>query len=152
MCKLKYLYCFVAVVRSKANQCGFLEHDICNAMFLHLFVWSREMRYKHLNINEFFYTMQCKAYVTWYVVALLLLDGYLSSSRVLVWVVFFIFSVLFYGHVHPLYNPSFSACFFSQNSVFLSQQTNQQYFSAGLSTQPNGAYSVGVFLTRTFKG
>jgi hypothetical protein len=25
------------------------------------------------------------------------------------------------GHVHPAYNPSFSACFFSRNSIFLSQ-------------------------------
>jgi hypothetical protein len=40
------------------------------------------------------------------------------------------------GHVHPAYNPSFSACFFSQNSVFLSQQIS--VFSAGLSAQSNG--------------
>jgi hypothetical protein len=45
-----------------------------------------------------------------------------------------------YGSVHPAYNPSFSACFFSRNSIFLSQQISQQYFSAGLSAQPNGAY------------
>jgi hypothetical protein len=43
------------------------------------------------------------------------------------------------GPVHPAYNPYFSACFFSRNSVFLSQQINQQCFSAGLSAQPNGA-------------
>jgi hypothetical protein len=43
------------------------------------------------------------------------------------------------GPVHPAYNPYFSACFFSWNSVFLSQQINQQCFSAGLSAQPNGA-------------
>jgi hypothetical protein len=43
------------------------------------------------------------------------------------------------GHVHPVYNPYFSAYFFSQNSVFLSQQISQQCFSAGLSAQPNGA-------------
>jgi hypothetical protein len=43
------------------------------------------------------------------------------------------------GSVHPAYNPSFSACFFSQNSIFLSQQISQQYFSADLSAQPNGA-------------
>jgi hypothetical protein len=42
--------------------------------------------------------------------------------------------------VHPAYNPYFSACFFNQNSVFLSQQINQQCFSAGLSAQPNGAH------------
>jgi hypothetical protein len=44
-----------------------------------------------------------------------------------------------YGSVHPAYNPSFSACFFSRNSIFLSQQISQQCFSAGLSAQPNGA-------------
>jgi hypothetical protein len=41
--------------------------------------------------------------------------------------------------VHPAYNPYFSACFFSRNSVFLSQQISQQYFSTGLSTHPNRA-------------
>jgi hypothetical protein len=41
--------------------------------------------------------------------------------------------------VHPAYNPYFSACFFSRNSVFLSQQISKQCFSAGLSAQPNGA-------------
>jgi hypothetical protein len=46
----------------------------------------------------------------------------------------------YYGPVHPAYNPSFSACFFSRNSIFLSQQISQQCFSAGLSAQPNGAY------------
>jgi hypothetical protein len=43
------------------------------------------------------------------------------------------------GPVHPAYNPYFSACLFSRNSVFLSQQISQQCFSAGLSAQPNGA-------------
>jgi hypothetical protein len=41
--------------------------------------------------------------------------------------------------VHLAYNPYFSACFFSRNSIFLSQQISQQCFSAGLSAQPNGA-------------
>jgi hypothetical protein len=41
--------------------------------------------------------------------------------------------------VHPAYNPSFLTCFFSRNSVFLSQQIIQRCFSAGLSAQPNGA-------------
>jgi hypothetical protein len=41
--------------------------------------------------------------------------------------------------VHSAYNPSFLACFFSRNSIFLSQQISQQCFSAGLSAQPNGA-------------
>jgi hypothetical protein len=45
-----------------------------------------------------------------------------------------------FGPVHPAYNPSFSACFFSRNNIFLSQQISQQYFSAGLSAQPNGAF------------
>jgi hypothetical protein len=46
------------------------------------------------------------------------------------------------GHVHPAYNPYFSACFFSQNNIFLSQQINQPCFSAGLSAQPNGANTI----------
>jgi hypothetical protein len=41
------------------------------------------------------------------------------------------------GHVHPAYNPYFLACFFSRNSIFLSQQISQQCFSVGLSAQPN---------------
>jgi hypothetical protein len=41
------------------------------------------------------------------------------------------------------YNPYFSAYFFSQNSVFLSQQISQQCFSAGLSAHPNGAMIFG---------
>jgi hypothetical protein len=56
-------------------------------------------------------------------------------------------SVLFGAHgydpVHPAYNPYFSACFFSRNSVFLSQQISHQCFSAGLSAQPNGANGLG---------
>jgi hypothetical protein len=48
-------------------------------------------------------------------------------------------SITHKGPVHPAYNPSFSACFFSWNNIFLSQQISQQCFSAGLSTQPNGA-------------
>jgi hypothetical protein len=43
------------------------------------------------------------------------------------------------GPVHSAYNPSFSTCFFSRNSIFLSQQISQQCFSAGLSAQPNGS-------------
>jgi hypothetical protein len=46
---------------------------------------------------------------------------------------------IYLGHAHPAYNPSFSACFFSQNSIFLSQQISQQCFSAGLLAQPNEA-------------
>jgi hypothetical protein len=34
------------------------------------------------------------------------------------------------GPVHPAYNSSFLACFFSQNSIFLSPQISQQCFSA----------------------
>jgi hypothetical protein len=54
------------------------------------------------------------------------------------------------GPVHSAYNPSFSACFFSQNSIFLSQQISQQCFSAGLSAQLDGSnmsvqrYSIQV--------
>jgi hypothetical protein len=46
----------------------------------------------------------------------------------------------YYEPVHPAYNPFFSACFFSRNSIFLSQQISQPCFSAGLSAQPNGAH------------
>jgi hypothetical protein len=37
-----------------------------------------------------------------------------------------------HGPVHLAYNPSYSACFFSRNSIFLSQKISQQCFSAGL--------------------
>jgi hypothetical protein len=36
------------------------------------------------------------------------------------------------GPVHLAYNPSYSACFFNRNSIFLSQKISQQCFSAGL--------------------
>jgi hypothetical protein len=36
------------------------------------------------------------------------------------------------GPVHLAYNPSYSACFFSRNSIFLSQKIIQQCFSTGL--------------------
>jgi hypothetical protein len=49
-------------------------------------------------------------------VSMLLIRGYIPSS----------------GPVHLAYNPSFSACFFSRNSIFLSQKISQQCFSAGL--------------------
>jgi hypothetical protein len=57
-------------------------------------------------------------------------------------VVFFRSSGENYGSVHPACNPYFSACFFSQNSVFLSQQISQQCFSASLSALLNGAYHI----------
>jgi hypothetical protein len=58
------------------------------------------------------------------------------------------------GHepVQPAYNPSFSACFFSQNSIFFSQQISQQCFSAGLSAQPNGAMIPQLELSIFFTG
>jgi hypothetical protein len=42
------------------------------------------------------------------------------------------------GHVHSAYNLSFSACVFSRNNIFLSQQISQRCFSVGLSAQSNG--------------
>jgi hypothetical protein len=36
------------------------------------------------------------------------------------------------GPIHLAYNPSYSACFFSRNSIFLSQKISQQCFSAVL--------------------
>jgi hypothetical protein len=36
------------------------------------------------------------------------------------------------GPIHLAYNPSYSAYFFSRNSIFLSQKINQQCFPAGL--------------------
>ena len=38
------------------------------------------------------------------------------------------------------YNPSFSACFFSRNSVFLSQQISRNSVSACFFSKANGAY------------
>jgi hypothetical protein len=37
-----------------------------------------------------------------------------------------------YGPVHLAYNPSYLTCFFSRNSIFLSQNISQQCFLAGL--------------------
>jgi hypothetical protein len=34
--------------------------------------------------------------------------------------------------LHLAYNPSYSVCFFSRNSIFLSQKISQQCFSVGL--------------------
>jgi hypothetical protein len=47
-----------------------------------------------------------------------------------------------HGSIHPAYNPSFSACFFNQNSIFFSQQISQQCFLVGLSAQPNKPIST----------
>jgi hypothetical protein len=44
------------------------------------------------------------------------------------------------GHVHSAYNSFFSACFFRQNNIFLSQQISQQCFSAGSSAQLNVSF------------
>jgi hypothetical protein len=43
------------------------------------------------------------------------------------------------GPVHPAYNPYFSACFFSRNNIFLSQQISQQYFSYGTNVNQTGS-------------
>jgi hypothetical protein len=43
------------------------------------------------------------------------------------------------------YNPYFSAYFFSQNSNFLSQQINEQYFQPWLFSEANGLIVVLVF-------
>jgi hypothetical protein len=46
-----------------------------------------------------------------------------------------------HGPIHSAYNSFFSAYFFSQNSVLLSQQISQQCFSAGLSAQSSYSFS-----------
>jgi hypothetical protein len=48
------------------------------------------------------------------------------------------------GPVYSAYNPSFAVCFFSRNSIFLSQQISHQSFSAGLSAQPNGSKIIAM--------
>jgi hypothetical protein len=46
-----------------------------------------------------------------------------------------------YGPVHSAYNTSFSACFFSRNSIFPSQQISQQcFFSRLISTAERPLY------------
>jgi hypothetical protein len=57
----------------------------------------------------------------------------------------------FVGVVYPAYNPYFSACFFSRNSIFLLQQISQQCFSVGLSAQPNGASTLHVLDTNILR-
>jgi hypothetical protein len=56
-----------------------------------------------------------------------------------------------YGDVGPVrlsYNSYFSACFFSRNSVFLSQQISEQYFQPWLFSEANGLVSVHVSMHR----
>jgi hypothetical protein len=51
-----------------------------------------------------------------------------------------------FGPVHPAYNPSFLAYFFSQNSIFLSQKISRNSISAGLSAQPNAPNSTSMLV------
>ena len=44
------------------------------------------------------------------------------------------------GHVRFFYNPSFFTCFFSQNSIFLSQQISRNSVSACFFNEANGAH------------
>jgi len=44
------------------------------------------------------------------------------------------------GPVRLSYNPSFSACFFSRNSIFLSQQISGNSVSTCFFSKANGAY------------
>jgi hypothetical protein len=56
-----------------------------------------------------------------------------------------------YGDVGPVrlsYNSYFSTCFFSRNSVFLSQQISEQYFQPWLFSEANGLVSVHVSMHR----
>ena len=46
---------------------------------------------------------------------------------------------VFIGHVRFSYNPYFSACFFSRNSVFLSQQISRNSVSSCFFSEANGA-------------
>jgi hypothetical protein len=46
--------------------------------------------------------------------------------------------------VYPAYNPYFSVCFFNWNNIFFSPEISQQYFSAGLSAQPNEAIRLCI--------
>jgi hypothetical protein len=55
-------------------------------------------------------------------------DVMLYSSSLFIWS----HLNLYNGSVHLAYNPSYSACFFSQNSIFLSKKISQQCFSSGL--------------------
>jgi hypothetical protein len=51
--------------------------------------------------------------------------------------------------VHPAYNPYFLAYFFSQNSVFLSQQISQQcFFSRLISTAERGLRNSKILMKK----
>jgi hypothetical protein len=49
-----------------------------------------------------------------------------------------------HGPVRLSYNPYFLACFFSCNSVFLSQQINEQYFQPWFFSKANGAIVLTI--------
>jgi hypothetical protein len=42
------------------------------------------------------------------------------------------------GPIHLAYNPSYSACFFNQNSIFLSQKISQQCFQPAYNSSRTG--------------
>ena len=58
----------------------------------------------------------------------------------------------YYGHVRLSYNPYFSACFFSRNSIFLSQQISRNSVSACFFSEANGAVYILFFSSRREKG
>jgi hypothetical protein len=62
-------------------------------------------------------------------------------------------SGLLSGPVRLSYNPYFSACFFSWNNIFLSQQISEQYFQPWFFSEANGlsvAFTIEFLATDLF--
>jgi len=52
-----------------------------------------------------------------------------------------------FGPVRFSYNPYFSACFFSRNRVFLSQQIRRNNVSACFFSEANGAFIIKLWFS-----
>jgi hypothetical protein len=60
------------------------------------------------------------------------------------------FCITDYGSVHSAYNPSFSACFFSRNNIFLSQQSANSVFQPAYQhnrTAPDYPFHMAINLS-----
>jgi hypothetical protein len=58
--------------------------------------------------------------------------------------------MMFYGPVHLAYNPSYSACFFSQNNIFLLQKISQQCFQPAYNSSRTAPYVLVLERLRSY--
>jgi hypothetical protein len=55
-----------------------------------------------------------------------------------------------YGPVHLAYNPSYSACFFSRNSIFLSKKSANSVFQPAYNSSRTEQYPISIHGPITF--